>query len=93
METELTALDTASAEAEWLLEFLSDLPVVEKPIPAILMNYDNQTVITKVNSAKDNAKSTRHVKPLFSSPNSPPNFTMQKEDSLSHQNVGKCMEY
>jgi hypothetical protein len=21
------------------------------------------------------------------------NFTMQKEDSLSHQNVGKCMEY
>jgi hypothetical protein len=22
-----------------------------------------------------------------------PNFTMQKEDFLSHQNVGKCMEY
>jgi hypothetical protein len=36
--------------------------VVEKPIPTILMNCDNQTVITKVNSAKDNAKSTRHVK-------------------------------
>jgi hypothetical protein len=36
--------------------------MVEKPIPAILMNCDNQTVITKVNSAKDNAKSTRHVK-------------------------------
>jgi hypothetical protein len=32
-------------------------------------------------------------RPLFSSPNSPPNFTMQKEDSLSHQNIGKCMEY
>ena len=26
------------------------------------MNYDNQTVITKVNSSKDNMKSTRHVK-------------------------------
>ena len=39
-----------------------DLPVVEKPIPAISMNYDNQTVITKVNSSKDNMKSTRHVK-------------------------------
>jgi hypothetical protein len=26
------------------------------------MNCDNQTIITKVNSAKDNAKSTRHVK-------------------------------
>jgi hypothetical protein len=36
--------------------------VVEKLIPAILMNCDNQTVITKVISAKDNAKSTRHVK-------------------------------
>jgi hypothetical protein len=62
MEGELTALDAASAEAEWLRELLCDLPVVEKPIPAILMNCDNQTVITKVNSAKDNAKSTRHVK-------------------------------
>ena len=39
-----------------------DLPVVEKPIPAISMNCDNQTVITKVNSSKDNMKSTRHVK-------------------------------
>jgi hypothetical protein len=62
MEAELTALDTAFAKAEWLRELLLDLPVVEKPIPAILMNCDNQTVITKVNSAKDNAKSTRHVK-------------------------------
>ena len=62
MEAELTTLDTASAEAEWLRELLMDLPVVEKPIPAIFMNCDNQTVITKVNSSKDNMKSTRHVK-------------------------------
>ena len=62
MEAELTALDTAGAEAEWLRELLMDLPVVEKPIPAISMNCDNQTVITKVNSSKDNMKSTRHVK-------------------------------
>ena len=39
-----------------------DLPIVEKPIPAILMNYDNQTVIIKLNSSKDNMKSSRHVK-------------------------------
>ena len=39
-----------------------DLPVVEKPIPAILMKCDNQTVIVKVNSSKDNMKSSRHVK-------------------------------
>ena len=62
MEAELTALDTATVEAKWLHELLMDLPVVEKPMPAILMNCDNQTVIVKVNSAKNNAKSSRHVK-------------------------------
>jgi hypothetical protein len=62
METELTILDTATVEAEWLRELLMDLPIVEKPIPAILMNYDNQTVIVKVNNSKDNMKSSRHVK-------------------------------
>jgi hypothetical protein len=62
MEAELTALDTITVEAEWLRELLMDLPVVEKPIPAILMNWDNETVITKVNSSKDNMKSSRHVK-------------------------------
>ena len=36
--------------------------MVEKPIPAILMNYDNKTVIIKVNSSKDNMKSSRHMK-------------------------------
>ena len=62
MKAELTTLDTASAEAEWLHELLIDLPVVEKHISAISMNCDNQTVITKVNSSKDNMKSTRYVK-------------------------------
>ena len=45
MEAELTALDTATFEAEWLRELLMDLPIVETPIPATLMNSDNQTVI------------------------------------------------
>ena len=62
MEAKLTALDTASSEAEWLHDLLMDLSVVKKPIPAISMNCDNQTMITKVNSSKDNMKSTRHVK-------------------------------
>jgi hypothetical protein len=39
-----------------------DLPIMEKPIPAIFMNCGNQTVIIKVNSSRDNIKSTRHVK-------------------------------
>ena len=62
MEAELIALDTTTVEEEWLRELLMDLPVVEKPVPFVLMNYDNQIVIIKVNSAKDNAKSSRHVK-------------------------------
>ena len=62
MEAELTALDTATVEAEWLRELLANLPMVEKPTPAILMNCDNQTVIVKVNSSKDNMKSSRHIK-------------------------------
>ena len=55
-------MDTATIEVEWLYELLMDLPIIEKPVPAILMNCDNQTMIVKVNSAKDNAKSSRHVK-------------------------------
>jgi hypothetical protein len=41
MEAELTALDTAGFEVEWLRDLLMDLPIVEKPIPAISMNCDN----------------------------------------------------
>ena len=62
MDVELTALDIATVEAEWLHELLMDLLVVEKPILAISMNCDNQTMIIKVNSSRDNMKSTRHVK-------------------------------
>jgi hypothetical protein len=62
MEAELTALDTTTVEDEWLRKLLMDLSMVEKPIPAILMNCDNETVITKVNSLKDNMKPSRHVK-------------------------------
>jgi hypothetical protein len=42
MEAELAAFDTATVEAEWLHELLMDLPIVEKPIPIILMNCDCQ---------------------------------------------------
>jgi hypothetical protein len=39
-----------------------DLLIVEKPLPAIPMNCDNQTVIVKVDSLKDNMKSSRYIK-------------------------------
>jgi hypothetical protein len=41
VEVELAALDTATMEADWLRELLIDLPIVEKPLLAILMNCDN----------------------------------------------------
>ncbi|KAK1684766.1 hypothetical protein QYE76_045614 [Lolium multiflorum] len=59
MEAELTALDTATVEAEWLRELLMDLPVVEKPIPAIPMNCDNQTVIIKFIAPPPSSSSSR----------------------------------
>jgi hypothetical protein len=62
MEAELATLDTATIKAEWLRELLIDLSLVEKPIPTILMNCYNDTVIGKVISSKYNGKSSRHVK-------------------------------
>jgi hypothetical protein len=44
-----------------------NLHVVEKPIPVILMNCDNQIVIIKVNISKDNMNSSRHVKRMLKS--------------------------
>jgi hypothetical protein len=41
---------------------MMDLSMVEKLIPAILMNCDNVTLIIKMNSSKDNVKSSKHVK-------------------------------
>jgi hypothetical protein len=49
-------------EVGWLHELLKDLPIVERPLSTILMNCDNQTVIVKVDSSKDNVKSSRHIK-------------------------------
>jgi hypothetical protein len=56
MKAELTTLDTTTVEAAWFRELLMDLPIIENPLSAILMNYNNQTVIVKVDSSKDNMK-------------------------------------
>jgi hypothetical protein len=39
-----------------------DLPIIKKPMPTILMNCDNQMVIVKLDSSKNNMKSSRHIK-------------------------------
>jgi hypothetical protein len=82
MEAELTALDTTGVEAEWLRVLLMDLPIVEKPILAISMNCDNQTVIIKVNSSRDSMRSTRHVKRQLKS--------VKKTKKLRSNYIGLC---
>jgi hypothetical protein len=62
MEAELTTLNTATIEVDWLRELLMDLSIVEKTLPVIYMNCDNQMVIVKVDSSKDNMKSSRYIK-------------------------------
>jgi hypothetical protein len=61
IEAELATLDTATMEDDWLRELLMDLPIVEKLLPAILMNCDNQIVIV-LDSSNNNMKSSRHIK-------------------------------
>jgi hypothetical protein len=62
MEAKLVKLDSATVEAEWLTELLMEFPLVEKSIPPILMYGDNQTILYKVMSTKQNMKSLRHMK-------------------------------
>ena len=62
MEAKLVALESVTTKAEWLKELLMDLPMVDKPVPTILLHCDNQSVITIVGNAKENAKFSRHVK-------------------------------
>ncbi|WVZ55766.1 hypothetical protein U9M48_006388 [Paspalum notatum var. saurae] len=50
------------SDANWISDDELYATMVDKPIPTILMNCDNQTAIAKVNSDKENAKSSRHVR-------------------------------
>jgi hypothetical protein len=61
-------------EADWLCELLMDLPIVEKPLPAILMNCDNQMVTVKVDNSKDNMKSSKYIKRRLKSVRKMENF-------------------
>ena len=48
MEAELIALDLASEEANWLRDFLYEIPLWEKPIPPILIYCNSTATIDKV---------------------------------------------
>ena len=61
MESEFIALDKAGEEAEWLKNFLEDIPCWNKPVPAILIHCDSQSAIGRAQSSMYNGKS-RHIR-------------------------------
>ncbi|KAL0436247.1 UNVERIFIED_CONTAM: Retrovirus-related Pol polyprotein from transposon TNT 1-94 [Sesamum radiatum] len=61
MESEFIALDKAGEEAEWLRNFLEDIPCWTKPVPAIMIHCDSQSAIGRAQSGMYNGKS-RHIR-------------------------------
>ena len=61
MESEFIALDKAAEEAEWLRNFLEDVPMWEKPVPAICVHCDSQSAIARALNSMYNGKS-RHIR-------------------------------
>jgi hypothetical protein len=51
-----------------------DLPFVDKSVPAILMYYDNQSMLAQVINTKDNSKSNKHIKRSIKSVRKTKNF-------------------
>lgn len=56
MESEMIALATASEEASWLRSLLAEIPLWERPIPAVLIHCDSTTTIAKIENRYYNGK-------------------------------------
>ena len=61
MEAEFIALDKAGEEAEWIRQFLEDIPNWSKPVPAVCIHCDSQSAIARAQSNLYNGKS-RHIR-------------------------------
>ncbi|KAD2393512.1 hypothetical protein E3N88_40489 [Mikania micrantha] len=61
MESEFIALDKAGKEAEWLRQFVEDVPGWPKPMSAICIHCDCQSAIGRAQSAMYKGKS-RHIR-------------------------------
>ena len=61
MESEFIALDKAGEEAEWLRNFLEDIPCWVKPVPPVLIHCDSQAAIARAKNGLYNGKS-RHIR-------------------------------
>ena len=61
MESEFIALDKAAEEAEYLWNFLEDIPMWDKPVSALCVHCDSQSAIARALSRLYNGKS-RHIR-------------------------------
>ncbi|KAJ0850834.1 putative RNA-directed DNA polymerase [Helianthus annuus] len=61
MESEFIALDKSGEEAEWLRQFVEDIPRWPKPLPAICVHCDSQSAIGRAQSLMYNGRS-RHMR-------------------------------
>ncbi|PHT55476.1 hypothetical protein CQW23_03962 [Capsicum baccatum] len=61
MESEFIALDKAGEEAEWLRNFLKDIPYWSKLVAPVCIHYDNQAAIGRAWSMMYNGKS-HHIR-------------------------------
>nr|GEZ33645.1 zinc finger, CCHC-type [Tanacetum cinerariifolium] len=61
MESEFIALDKCGEEAEWLRQFVEDIPRWPKPVMTISIYCDNQSAIGVAQSTMYNGKS-RHIR-------------------------------
>ena len=59
MKSEFIALDKAGEEAKWFRQFLKDIPLWQKSVPAICIHCDNQAAISRAQIY--NGKS-RHIR-------------------------------
>jgi hypothetical protein len=56
MESEMIALAAASEEASWLRCLLAEIPLWEKPLPAVLIHCDSTAAIAKIENRYYNGK-------------------------------------
>jgi hypothetical protein len=61
MESEFIALDKAGEEAEWIRQFIEDIPRWPKPVSAICIHCDSQSAIGRAHNTMYNGKN-RHIR-------------------------------
>ncbi|GKF46669.1 hypothetical protein Tco_0136471 [Tanacetum coccineum] len=61
MESKFIALDKCGKEAEWLRQFVEDIPRWPKPVTAISIHFDSKSAMRRAKSTMYNGKS-RHIR-------------------------------